>query len=106
MMAEDRDTAKIKENVVSNNRVSDCPKYGIRCLPGGDDMNTVTTTDLLDWLHPAKRARMIEDVRVKSMFRGRDHARQVWDDWDGISTEGEDAHRYLNLIGDGAYCAV
>ena len=31
---------------------------------------------------------------------------RVWDDWDGISTEGEDAHRYLNLIGDGAYCAV
>lgn len=51
----------------------------------------------------------IEVERVKSLFRDRDHARAVWDAWDGCEGgpgSGEDAHFYLNLIGDGRYCAV
>lgn len=60
-------------------------------------------------LNPARRRQMMreaEDRRVRALFRDRDHARRVWNEWDGIEPIGEDAHRYLNLIGDGAYCAV
>jgi len=45
-------------------------------------------------------------ARIMDLFRDQAHARQVWDDWDGLTQEGEDAHGYLNLIGDGRYCAV
>lgn len=71
-----------------------------------EEIVAINVTSLIDWLDPAKRARILEDMRVRKMFRDRDHARQVWDDWDCVSQEGEDAHRYLNLIGDGEYCAV
>ena len=50
--------------------------------------------------------RNAEKVRIMALFRDQAHARQVWDDWDSITQEGEDAHAYLNLIGDGRYCAV
>lgn len=56
-----------------------------------------------------KRAQDACEARLRSLFRDRDHARQVWDDWDGMSSEepgGENAHADLNLIGDGSYCAV
>lgn len=68
-----------------------------------DTVIAISFTDLLD---PRRRRRIMEDNRVRNAFRDRDHARKVWDQWDGISAEGEDAHRYLNLIGDGRYCAV
>lgn len=45
-------------------------------------------------------------AQVMATFRDQDHARQVWDDWDGIDEEGELAHHYLNLIGDGHYCSI
>lgn len=50
--------------------------------------------------------RRINEERVRGLFRDRDHARAVWDAWDGCEQIGEDAHLYLNLIGDGRYCAV
>ena len=70
------------------------------------DVVTMNFGDLLD---PRKRQRIIEEARLRRLFSGRDHAREIWDAWDGISDEtpnGEDAHAYLNLIGDGEYCAV
>jgi hypothetical protein len=68
--------------------------------------DTVIEISFSDLLDPRRRSRLIEEHRVRNAFRDRDHAREVWDQWDGISTDGEDAHRYLNLIGDGRYCAV
>jgi len=62
-----------------------------------------------DLLNPVKRRAEMQRQRTMAMFRDQEHARQVWDDWDGLSGEmpnGEDAHLYLNLIGDGEYCAV
>jgi hypothetical protein len=68
--------------------------------------DTVTKMSFADLLDPRKRRRLMEENRVRSLFRDRDHAREVWDQWDGISLDGDDAHLYLNLIGDGRYCAV
>lgn len=53
-----------------------------------------------------KADRAAYETEVRAAFRDKAHARQVWDDWDGIEEEGEMAHAYLNLIGDGHYCAV
>lgn len=69
-------------------------------------MTTAVVTSFADLLNPVKRQRVMEEARVRAAFRNQEHARQVWDDWDGITPEGEDAHMYLNLIGDGKYCAV
>lgn len=59
--------------------------------------------------NPIKIRKEMKKARLMKTFRDRDHARQVWDDWDGVSYDNpsaEDAHQYLNLIGDGSYCAV
>lgn len=73
-MAKNRDTAKIKENVVSNNQFFDCPKYGIMLPPSGDDMNTITTTDLLDW-RPSILRRVTKKPRQPGQrLTGREHA--------------------------------
>lgn len=53
-----------------------------------------------------KAERVAYEAEVRAAFRDKAHARQVWDDWDGLDSEGEMAHAYLNLIGDGHYCAV
>ena len=53
-----------------------------------------------------KAQRDADNARIMALFSSRDHARKVWDDWDCVSQEGEDAHAYLNMIGDGEYCAV
>ena len=73
----------------------------------------MTSNDfLLKWagmLDPVKRQQSIQRAAALAMFRSREHAREVWDDWDGMSSEtpsGENAHMYLNIIGDGRYCAV
>lgn len=50
--------------------------------------------------------------RLSRLFAGKTIAdlRALWDRWDGINTvdgyAGEDIHAYLNILGDGEYCAV
>ena len=64
---------------------------------------------LMAWaelIDPVKRETAILNQKISAMFRDRDHARAVWDEWDGVSVGGEEAHHYLNLIGDGRYCVV
>lgn len=62
-----------------------------------------------DFLEPTIRDRLIREGRVKRLFRNREHARRIWDNWDGISRNvphGDDALFYLKMIGDGTYCAA
>lgn len=69
--------------------------------------NQIIAMSFADLLNPHKRARLLREHRVRNLFRDRDHARQVWDDMiEGEEPDFEDAHYYLNMIGDGAYCAV
>jgi hypothetical protein len=62
-------------------------------------------------MNPIGRQQAVQREAVKVMFVDRDHARRVWDEWDGISSDppspnGEDAWLYLSITGDGAYCTV
>lgn len=51
-------------------------------------------------------------MRLRKLFDGKtkDDVRNLWDQYDGCNEPGgfcgEDIHAYLNLIGDGHYCAV
>lgn len=59
--------------------------------------------------NPKKIRQEMKKAKLLKTFKDKEHAREVWDAWDGISCDephAEDAHQYLNLIGDGAYCAV
>jgi hypothetical protein len=53
-----------------------------------------------------------QEERLRRLFGGKTitELRSMWDRWDGVEPvdgyAGEDIHAYLNILGDGEYCAV